>query len=254
MRSLIWALRITAVLCYPRTHHCAGWVDFRTRSQHHPRPTAGSSRFLFLFLSFSLSPFLSTYEPLCLLIAYPTLVHIAPHVPPLSYPNFMVIGARFSRFTSSRSCRKLGAKPSTYTTFRRHGGTRAVLGTRAVWTGCLRMDRLYRYPLQRTTGNSQEPGYHRRIVIQEKASPSIGPVVLVHTESHSKGWVSADSCSELLSLLYIRINSKFELIKVSFLASFEKQDSNKWTLCYIIEIPKENLLYYRKYWQILLCI
>lgn len=127
----------------------------------HPRPTAGSSRCfpLSLFLPFSrhLRTSRRRYRFVYWSRMIPALVHIAPptHMSPLPYSDFIVIGTRSSRHFEPSPFRRLGAKLSTYTMLRRHGGTRAVLGTQAVWTGCPRMDRLYRYPLQRTTGNSR---------------------------------------------------------------------------------------------------
>lgn len=111
----------------PRTHHCAGWLYFRTRSQHHPQPTVGSS--------FSLS--LDTYElhatslftdrVLCTRSHRITGTHA-----PLPYPDFIVIETRFSRHFDPSPFVPRARRPSTYTLFRRHGGTLAVLGTRAV--------------------------------------------------------------------------------------------------------------------------
>lgn len=91
----------------------------------------------FPFLSFSLS--LGTYElhetiPLCLLIAYPALVHIAPpaQMPPAVlrfYCNWNPIIP--SLRAVSPFVRQARSEIVERTMFR-HGSTRTVLGTRAV--------------------------------------------------------------------------------------------------------------------------
>lgn len=136
-----------------------GVLYFRSGSpQHHPRLIARSSRAL---------PSPSTNSrrfPLCLLTrvlctrSHRTTSTCSPYrIPSLSD----LILSRHFVLVSVCSPRAWSENVNVRVFFRRHGSTRAVLGTQAVWTGRPRMDRLYRYPLQ--TENSRiPPAWSRR--------------------------------------------------------------------------------------------
>lgn len=134
-----------------------GVLYFRTRSpQHHP--IARSSRALSsppLTYKLGTISALFTDRVLCTRSHRITSTCFPCRIPTLSD---LILSCHFV-FVSVYSPRARSENVNVRVLFRQHGSTRAVLGTRAVWTACPRMDRLYRYPLQ--TENSRIPPANR---------------------------------------------------------------------------------------------